>query len=289
GNLSWNQTLADSLYAGIQWNYNQSLSSYNMWNDIWSSTYNETYAGSVNNASYLSTYNATYDAKDSGNLSWNETRADGKYVDVLGDTMTGALTVGADSSGNNVKFFSDTAGDYMLWNASANGLIVKGNSNYVYPYTLNIISSGTNTNLGIFNDGGLDKGVFFGVSVDAFELYNYQGGNIDFFTHADPSAATLRFQVKSDGDISIPDGDLIMGPSHSYVYWNNIGTSIQGKGTGPGVEYLKLNSLGDIELNPTGNVVVNGNLTVTGNLTVSKNINVAGCINYNGGILGTCI
>jgi len=61
GNSSWNQSYASTLYAGIEWDYNQSLATQTMWNDVWLSTYNATYLGSVNNASYLSTYNATYD------------------------------------------------------------------------------------------------------------------------------------------------------------------------------------------------------------------------------------
>jgi len=50
-NNSWNETYANLLYANISWNYNQTYSG---------STFNLTYAGLMNNASYLSTYNLTY-------------------------------------------------------------------------------------------------------------------------------------------------------------------------------------------------------------------------------------
>jgi len=41
-------------------------------------------------------------------------------------TVTGAVTVGVDDAGHDVKFFGDTAGSYMLWDTSANDLIVAG-------------------------------------------------------------------------------------------------------------------------------------------------------------------
>jgi len=59
GNLSWNQSYANTLYSGIQWNYNQTTATYNLygsnwynhtssvydlWNSVWSSTFNSTYA-----------------------------------------------------------------------------------------------------------------------------------------------------------------------------------------------------------------------------------------------------
>lgn len=65
GNSSWNQSLADTLYAGIEWDYNQTTATYNLYNSIWSSTYNSTYEGTTssvnaNNSAWLSTYNETY-------------------------------------------------------------------------------------------------------------------------------------------------------------------------------------------------------------------------------------
>ena len=83
-NASWNKTYADTLYSAIQWGYNQTLAAYNLWNTDWSSTYNETYAGSVNNASYLSTYNATYDASVANN-TFNQSLTDTLYSGIEWD------------------------------------------------------------------------------------------------------------------------------------------------------------------------------------------------------------
>ena len=100
-NSSWNQSLANTLYAGIIWSYNQTTpaitdinsrfwnrtQSYNKtevdsFNSSWSSTYNATYAGLIDNASYLSTYNATY-AANIANNSWNQSLANTLYAGII--------------------------------------------------------------------------------------------------------------------------------------------------------------------------------------------------------------
>ena len=64
GNASWNESLANELYADIKWGYNQ------------------TYSGS--------TYNATYDSLVSGNATFNQTLTDSLYADInlVGDNVT---------------------------------------------------------------------------------------------------------------------------------------------------------------------------------------------------------
>ena len=41
-------------------------------------------------------------------------------------TCIGTMTVGVDNTGHDVKFFGDTTGKYMLWDESADKLIVSG-------------------------------------------------------------------------------------------------------------------------------------------------------------------
>jgi len=59
GNFS-GEVYVNNETAVSPWLYNQSLATSNMWNNSWSTTYNVTYAGSINNDSYLSTYNSSY-------------------------------------------------------------------------------------------------------------------------------------------------------------------------------------------------------------------------------------
>ena len=45
---------------------------------------------------------------------------------LLNTTMKGTLTVGKDDTGHDVKFFGATSGKYMLWDESADKLIIVG-------------------------------------------------------------------------------------------------------------------------------------------------------------------
>ncbi|MFH1451559.1 MAG: hypothetical protein ABIF88_00090 [archaeon] len=105
GNLSFNQTYTDLLYSEILWNYNQSLATYNMWNDVW-----------------LSTYNATYDAKVSDNESWNESYADGLYADI---SVTGGNESWNQSLADSLYADVSVTGGNASWNESyADGLYI---------------------------------------------------------------------------------------------------------------------------------------------------------------------
>jgi len=76
GNLSWNESLAHTLFAPNTTGGIQSLiNSTGVY-----STYNVTYAGLINNASYLSTYNATYNAKADYQFTTNNFNGSGNYV-----------------------------------------------------------------------------------------------------------------------------------------------------------------------------------------------------------------
>jgi len=48
GNASFNQSLTDLLYAGIEWDYNMTTATYNLYNAIWSRTDNSTYSNILN-------------------------------------------------------------------------------------------------------------------------------------------------------------------------------------------------------------------------------------------------
>jgi len=123
GNLSWNETRANLLYAGIEWDYNQTTSTYTLYNDIWSSTYNATYAASTgDNSSWNQTFANTLYAPigtTGGNLSWNETRANLLYSGIEWDynqtTATYNLYNDIWSSTYNATYAS-AAGDNSSWN-----------------------------------------------------------------------------------------------------------------------------------------------------------------------------
>ena len=142
-NESWNQSLAELLFAGIEWDYNQSLATYDMWNADWLSTYNATYDSHTQdneswnesgasllfagiewdynqtlatynlwNTIWSSTFNSTYDSHTQDNESWNESYADTLYSNIqwnYNQTLA-AFNLWGDN------WYNHTLATYNLWN-----------------------------------------------------------------------------------------------------------------------------------------------------------------------------
>ena len=93
------------------------------------------------------------------------------------------------TTGNQIKSGRLTIGDTIV------------DSNY--PYTLSLQSNNNNTWLEILNNSGAHKGVFFGIEGNNFEQYNWQGGDITFFTAENAEAGYARLIIKNDGKVGI--------------------------------------------------------------------------------------
>ena len=61
-----------------------------------------------------------------GATAWAATGDDTTKLPLAGGTLTGAVDMGTDGSGVDVTFHSATAGDNMLWDASAEKLVITG-------------------------------------------------------------------------------------------------------------------------------------------------------------------
>ena len=71
GNTTFSETYADNLYAGIEWNYNQSLATFTMWNSSWDNR------GLILNHTLLTfnQYNSTWDNSYMNKWNYNQTLA----------------------------------------------------------------------------------------------------------------------------------------------------------------------------------------------------------------------
>jgi hypothetical protein len=76
-------------------------------------------------------------------------------------------------------------------------------------YGLSVQNNASATWIEILNNGGVDKGVFFGISNDrtanTFELWNYQGGAIDFYNAATATSGTRKLRIWNNGNVTIQD------------------------------------------------------------------------------------
>ena len=71
------------------------------------------------------------------------------------------------------------------------------------PYTLSLQTNSPRTWLEILNNSGTNKGGFFGIEGNNFEQWNYQGGDIVFFTSENVSDGSVRLTIKNNGKVGI--------------------------------------------------------------------------------------
>jgi hypothetical protein len=98
-----------------------------------------------------------------------------------GGQFNGAINVGVDDTGYDVKFFGDTASAYMLWDASADDLILGGAAG------LSVNSTALVTGVLTANGGA---------------VFNESGADVDFRIESDTNANAL-FVQGSDGNVGI--------------------------------------------------------------------------------------
>jgi len=157
-----------------------------------------TYATIINLASTGSNLNNTINSL-SGTVTGNYvTKSNGQFTNRPTVNGTGILLSGEAASlpttilyttGNQIKSGRLIIGD----------TIVDPNS----PYTLSLQTNYQDTFLEILNSGGSGEGVFVGINRNDFEQYNWQGGDIVFFTAENVSDGVARLTIKNDGKVGI--------------------------------------------------------------------------------------
>ncbi|MBP7768610.1 hypothetical protein KA082_02125 [Candidatus Woesebacteria bacterium] len=158
-------------------------------------------------------------------------------------------------------------------------------------YTLSVQSPNTTQSwIEILNNGGTGKGAFFGLWNNSFQMWNYQAGDISFYTSTSNSSGTERFRIENNGNIAIGttaaanflvDFNGTIGPHTNASFdlgsatykWNNIyGTTIyQGAnqvcdtsgncGGGGGTNYWRLTSGAFSPVNDTTDLLIGNTAT----------------------------
>ena len=229
-NASWSQATADTVYAGIQWNYNQTTAAYNLYNTIWSSTYNATYAASVANNTWNQTLgNQLYAPNTTIGIQWliNSTITQGLgYINTTANinnlfpinntlniqtlynltaSMIANLSISQSgltnywgSNGSNIYNLTALVGigttspDYPL-QIESSGINVPGTTMYILTHFNNL----TGDQAGIFTGyDSLDGGAIIGSATSV------TGQPIKFWTYSG-SAWGERMQISKTGNVGI--------------------------------------------------------------------------------------
>jgi hypothetical protein len=138
----------------------------------------------------------------SGTITGNYvTKYNGQFTNRPTVNGTGVLLIGEGTrlpdtilytTGNQIKSGRLIIGDDAI-------SIVDPNSQY----TLSLQTNSPRTWLEILNNSGSNKGVFFGIEGNNFEQWNYQAGDIKFFTSENVSDGLVRLTIKNDGKVGI--------------------------------------------------------------------------------------
>ena len=158
-------------------------------------------------------------------------------VDIDGAVQLDAtFTVGADDQGYDVKLFGDTASAYMLWDTSADDLILGGAAGLIVPdgqFTLgstavtstaseiNLIDGGTSRGTTavasgdgiLINDGGTMRMTNVDTVSTYFASHSVGGGNIVTTGALDSGSITSGFGTIDTGSSTITTTGLITGGS----------------------------------------------------------------------------
>ena len=173
-------------------------------------------------------------AATGASAAWNI----GAASHVINTTLTGTLTVGVDDTGYDVKAFGATSGAYMLWDESADSLLLVGGAK--------LNAQGTVT-VGV-NDTGYDV-QFFGATAGAHLLWDESENTLKLVGAAKLDAqGTVTVGVDDTGY----DVKFFGATASKYVMWDESEDDFLVAG----------------DLKVTGPTTLTGNAQVTGTLTV---------------------
>jgi len=206
-----------NMSSHVYW-YNQSLATYSMWNGIWTSTFNATYAGTTSawNGNSTMVYNHTA-----------QIYSDDIYVNEAGDTMTGNLIIGTNNfSTTNIGIGIASPGSKLDVNGTSFFHVAGGDDNIVLrlgEYSDSSTSSAYDIKT---DDVGTDR-IFLKSNRYAFDFFGKRGSvggeRSVYRIEATPTAGTYmslygndtdqiaRVNLNTDGDSYFTGGNVGIG------------------------------------------------------------------------------
>ena len=128
---------------------------------------------------------------------------------VIGD---GTLTIGSDGAGEDVTFHSDTAGDYMQWDSSAEKLILEGtNGATVLDVTDGNVVIGDGT-LTVGSDGAGEDVTFYSDTAGDSMVWDSSAEKLTITGTNGQTALDV-----ADGDVTIADALTVTGTTTTYL------------------------------------------------------------------------
>ena len=191
-------------------------------------------------------------------------------VDIDGATqIDAAVTVGVNDTGYDVKFFGATAGAYLLWDESADDLILAGAA----AISIDATTDSSSTTTGSFHtDGGVGiaKKLFVGTDLDVNGTTNLDAVDIDGAVQID---ATLSVGVNDTG----ADVKFFGATSGAYMLWDQANDDL----VLAGAAALSIDATTDSSSTTTGSFHTDGGVGIAKKLYVGTDLDVDGTSNLD--------
>jgi len=139
-------------------------------------------------------------------------------------TCIGTVTVGVDGTGHDVKYFGDTSGAYMLWDESADDLVLAGDAGIDLAGDIDVDGTANLDTVDIDGNTQVDGTITVGVDNTGYDVKLF-GATASSYMLWDESAdsllleaSTLDLNGTADGLILDADGDTtISSPSDDQI------------------------------------------------------------------------
>ena len=128
-------------------------------------------------------------------------------------TGTGALTFTAGGTNQNIALVPSGTGRLGIGTNSPQTVVdIRGNTRIAgvsgvvsssNQYALSLQNNANQCWLEILNNGGNNRGAFFGMANNDFHLWNFQGGNTIFYTGTAGGSASERVTISGSGNLGI--------------------------------------------------------------------------------------
>ena len=191
-------------------------------------------------------------------------------LNVDGDSqLTGAVTVGVDNTGHDVKLFGASASAFMLWDESEDDLVLSGAG----ALSIDATTDSSSTTTGTFHtDGGVGiaKKLYVGTDLDVNGTTNLDIVDIDGATQIDNTLTVgengTGYDVKFFGDTA-----------SAYMLWDeNVDDLILS-----GVAALSIDATTDSSSTTTGSFHTDGGVGIAKKLYVGTDLDVNGTTNLD--------
>jgi len=196
-------------------------------------------------------------------------------------TVTGTMTYGASGSGVDVTFHSATAGDYMMWDASEEKLILEGTNGAT-------VLDVTDGNV-VIGDGTLTVG-----SDGAGEDVTFHSDTAGDYLQWDSSAEKLILEGTNGATVlDVTDGNVVIGDGTLTVGSDGAGEDVTFHSDTAGDSMVWDSSAEKLTITGTDGQtaldVPDGNVTITDKLTVSGGVEAPLQINAQTGTTYTFV